>query len=808
MLKNYIVIAFRQMMKNKLYVAINTIGLVVGLAIYLFGTVLVEYERSHDLFFANSDRIYTAGSLFGPTANIGVAETDGIYTAFAPFIDSEIEEVEEIARVVGETYLLSHENKHFYQYIRFADPALLKIFDFEYLEGDESAFDDPTGAILNKATAFKYFGDQPALGKVLTLDHDVSLRVTAVIAELPVNTHFNSTLFSQGPVEVMAPLQVLNRTRDYDLAGNFNNLSSGDNTYMLLAPGKDREWLQQSLNGVYERHFPEDSWDFISGINVRPLVEANTLIWDAAGLPVLDSIRLLGLLVLIVAIVNYTNLATAQSLGRSREIGLRKTMGATRGQLVAQFLVESLCIASIAMVIALALIEVAVPAFNTALSKGLVLNYISLAPWFVLTTLAVGIIAGAYPAFLITRATPIDALRDGGKRSSKGGAFRSSMLVLQFSISIFMLAMVMVMYLQNQKIEESSNIYPKSKIIVLNRLKVDAIQERLETLRNELLEIPSVESVAYSSQIPFEGSNSAFTVTPEMGDEDQSMLLTQIIVDDQFLKNYDIPLLAGRQLDREIAADTMVEDVLTVNVILNELAVRQLGLGTPQEAIGRVFYDIARSRESTAFTVVGVTPDQNFQGFHNEIKPTAFYVEPVWFRYGSIKVSGAEMATTLTAIESVWDELIPDYPIQTTFLEDDFRESFDVYTSLSSVFGGFAFIAMSLSLIGLFGLAAFMAEVRTKEIGVRKVMGASTVQIVRLLIWQFSKPVMWALLIALPAAYLASGVFLQFFAERIALTEAIVVGSGLLGVLFAWLIVGVHAYRIAQSNPINALRHE
>ena len=318
MLKNYFVIALRQMRKNKLYVCINTVGLVVGLAIYLFGTLLVEYERSHDMFFANADRIYTAGSIFGPTANIGVAETDGIYTAFAPFIDSEIEEVEEIARVVGERFLLSHDDKHFYQFIRFADPALLKIFDFQYLEGDERAFEDPTALVLSKAIAVKYFGDQPALGRVLTLDHGVSLRVAAVIEELPVNTHFNSTLFGNGPIEVIAPLQALNRATDYDLAGNFNNLSTGDLTYMLLAPGKDQAWLQQSLNGVYERHFPEDSRDFITGVNVRPLVEANTMLWDAVGLPVLDSIRLLGLLVLIVAIVNYTNLATAQSLGRSR----------------------------------------------------------------------------------------------------------------------------------------------------------------------------------------------------------------------------------------------------------------------------------------------------------------------------------------------------------------------------------------------------------------------------------------------------------------------------------------------------------
>ena len=808
MLKNYFIIAWRQLLKNKLYASINTIGLTVGLAVYIFGSMLVSYERSHDLFYANADRIYTVGSLFGPTANIGIGETDGIYTAFAPFIDAEIEEVEEIARTVGAEFLISVEDAHFYQQVRFADPAFLKIFDFEYLEGDASALDDPSGVLLNKATARKFFGDKPALGQVLTLDHDVSLHVSAVIEELPSNTHFSSSLMSEGGLEVVAPLQALHRANDYDLAGNFNNLSSGDYTYLLLAQDKDRSWLQQSLDGIYDRHFPEDGREFITGLNVRPLVEANTILWDAVGLPVLDTIRLLGFLVLVVAIVNYTNLATAQSLGRNREIGLRKTMGASQRQLVTQFLVESLCVATLAMVISIALLEIVVPIFNTSLDKDLALNYFELLPWFILTTVGVGLVSGAYPAYLITRTSPINALRDSGIKGAKGGRFRSIMLVLQFSISIFMLAMVLVMFLQNRKIEESRHIYPTTKIIALKRLDVESIQSRLETLRNELLNIPGVEKVAYSSMLPFQQSNSAFGVGPVAGDEDQSMLMTQVIVDSHFLSTYNIPLLAGRTLSDDISADTVRDGLAVANVILNELGAQQLGFGTPAEAVGRVFYDFSESREPRAYTVVGVTPNQNFQGFHNQIKPTAFYIYPPRLRFGSIRVNNVGMAETLQSVETVWEDLITDYPMQSAFLEDDFQESFEVYTGLSFVVGGFAFVAMALSMIGLFGLAAFMTETRTKEIGVRKVMGASITQIARLLIWQLSRPVLWALLFALPTAYFASGMLLRFFAERITMTAAIVAGAGVVAVLFAWMIVGIHALRIARANPIKALRYE
>ncbi len=808
MIKNYFVIAFRQLLKNKLYAAINVLGLVVGLAFFLFGILLVAYERSHDTAWANTERIFTAGTLFGPSANIGVGETDGIYTAFAPFIDAEIEEVEEIARTVGREFLLSHENDHFYERVRFADPALTKIFDFTYIEGDETALNDPSGVVLTRSTAEKFFGDESALGRTLTLDHNVALNVTAVIEDMAKNTHFSSSIIGSGGLEVLAPLQALNRATEYDLAGNFNNLSSGDFTYMLLDANKDRDWLQQSINGVFDRHFPDDSREFIEGINVRPLVEANTILWDAVGLPILDSIRLLGLLVLIVAIVNYTNLATAQSLGRSREIGLRKTMGGSRGQLIAQFLVESLCVAAIAMVIALVLIALFVPVFNSASDKGLTIPYLSLAPWFVLTAVAVGLVAGAYPAYLITRASPIDALRDGNKRGGKGGIFRNLMLVVQFSISIFMLALVMVMSLQNNKIAESAESYPKSQLIVLKRLNVESIRNKLDTLRNELMNVPGIENVTFSTLIPYEQSNSSFGASPVRGDEDQSMLINQVLVDEHFLATYNIPLIEGRNLDRSVGNDTVREGVSAANVIVNELAARQLGFGTANEALGETFYDFAESREPRAYTIVGVMPDQNFQGFHNQIKPTVFFMMQNSARLGSVRVEGIAMASALQAVEEVWEDLINDYPIQTDFLEDDFQESFEIYTGLSTILAGFAFVAMALSLIGLFGLAAFMAETRTKEIGVRKVMGASIPQIARLLIWQFSRPVMWALLFALPAAYFASGQFLSFFADRIAFPEGIVVTAGVASVAFAWVIVGIHAFRIARANPIHALRYE
>lgn len=808
MLKNYVLIAWRQLVKNKLYASINILGLVVGLGVFLFSTLLVVYERSHDLFFENADRTFTVGSLFSPAANIGVSESDGIYTAFAPLIEAEVADVQAVARTVGREFLLSVDDADYYQDIVFADPSLLQIFDFTYLQGDTRALEDPTGVLLTRDMAAKLFGAGDVLGRTIELDHDHTLHVTAVIENLPPNTHLVGGMFGRQGFDVVAPLEALNNISGYDLAGNFNNLSSGDFTYLLMPEGTRKTDLQPQLDAVFDRHFPDQGREVVSGIKVRKLVEAHNVLWDAVGMPILETVSVLGLLVLLVAIVNYTNLATAQSLGRSREIGLRKTMGASRSQLIIQFLVESLFVVLISMVFAVALIELVLPVFNTATDKGLVLDYVRILPWLLLTTVAVGLLAGSYPAYLITQAAPIDTLRAGGAGGARGGLFRSLMLGLQFSITILMLAMVCVMVLQNQKIERSAEIYPKSQIVTLDRLGVDSIQARLETLRTELERLPAVTRVGYVSQLPYEGSNSSFNASLEPGSEADDFLINHIIVDEGFLDTFDVPLLAGRFLQMEIAADTITEGALSANVVVNELALERLGIAGPEAALGQVFYERRSDSEPRALTIVGVIPDQNYQGFHNQIKPTIFRMDPKRFYYGAIRVENVAMGLAMTEVEEVWDSVIPDYPIQSAFLDDEFNETFRVYQSLSNVLAGFAGVALVLSLIGLFGLAAFMAAGRTKEIGVRKVMGASTARIVRLLVWQFSRPVLWALLLALPLAYIAANAYLQFFADRITYTGPIVGLAGAGSVLLAWSIVAVHAFRVARENPIHALRYE
>lgn len=811
MIQNYLVVAWRHILKNKLYASINILGLMVGLSVFIFGILLVRYETGHDSFWKNADRIYTAGTVFSPeaAANIGVRLTDGIYYGFGPKVVADVPEMEAVARTIRSEFLISVDPDEYYQSVIFADPALLEIFDLQYIHGDNQVLNDPSSILLTRSAAIKFFGTTDVMGRTMTLDHDNALFVRAVVEDLPASTHFNSSLMTEGQFEVIAPVSAFVRITEFQVDDDYGNLSMGNLTYLMPPASKDMAWVQNQMDGVFQAHYPDLNEGFITELQVRPVSEVNTILQDAIGMPILDSIRVLGFLVLVVAIVNYTNLATAQSMSRAREVGLRKTMGAARSQLLAQFLVESLCIVAIAILFALALLELMIPLFNEALDRQISIAYADMLPFIVITTVTVGIVSGLYPAYLITRASPIDALAEG-KHKTGGGLFRSLMLGLQFTISIFMLAMVMIVFFQNKKVEDASNLYPRSQILTLQRLNIDSIQERFETLRRELKAIPGVEQVSFSSQLPYQQSSSQFGVSTTRGDDSNQQLIMSVLIDDHFLATYDIPLLAGRNLGREVAADILAPEGSTeANVIVNELLLETLGFGSPESALGAQFWDNPDSREPRAYNIVGVVPDQNFQGFHNQIKPMIFQHQPTGMQYGSVRISGGvAMNQTLQQIEGVWDELITDYPIQTEFLDETFADTFKVYNAMTKALGGFATVALTLSMIGLFGLAAFMAQSRTREIGIRKVMGASIPQIVRLLVWQFSRPVMWALLIALPLAYFASNTYLNFFAERINVQGAIVLLAGILAVLFSWTIVALHAMRVARANPVLALRYE
>ena len=806
---NNVKIALRNLRKNKGFAAINITGLAIGLTIYVFGGLIVEYELTHDMFFKNAGRTYTIGATASPELNVGIERFNAVQSAVGPAIEANIPDVEAVARTIASEYLLGMGDDRFYETIRFADPAFLDIFDFEYLHGDTNSLDKPDSLMITESAAIKYFGKTDAVGEIVTLDNEFDFYVAAVIADLPLNTHFVSSPVENAGFQFVAPIQALARIADFDVAGDWNNLSLDNLTYVMLPPGLDGDWLKSQMDSLYDRIVDEEHRRVIASFEVAPLSGANTAIWDLIGLPVISVVSLLSFLVLVVACVNYTNLATAQSLGRSREVGMRKTMGANQRQLLTQFLVESVVITTIAMVIALAALEIIIPLLNNAANKSLAIDYLRTLPWLVATTIVVGLLAGLYPAWLITRASPIDALRDAARKGRKGSRMRSLMIGAQFAISAFMLALVAIVFMQNEKVKESSYEFPRSEIYTLTRLNVESIRDRLETLRHELEALPNVDGVAYASQVPYEQNNSSRMVSIEPGDEAGRFSLQYMSMSPEFLDTYDMRLLSGRKLSRDIANDAEREGSETVNVIVNEMALDKLGISSPAEAIGKRFYNYDEEEGAVPeFVIVGVAPTQNITGLFNADKPWMYFYNPDIIRVGSVRITGGNMMDVVAQIEEVWDRVIPDYPMQGRFLDDTFNDIYNILKYMNMALAGFAFIAFALALIGLFGLAAFMATQRTKEIGVRKVLGANSLQIARLLVWQFSTPVLWALAIALPAAYFASSGYLNFFADRIQTTIPILAAAGLVATLLAWGTVAGHAIRIARANPVLALRYE
>ena len=804
---NNVKVALRHLRKHKLFALMNISGLAIGLVIFVFGGLLVSYERNHDSFFANVDRIYTIGATAAPGLNVGIDKLNTMYSAIGPMIEAQISDVERVARTIGQEYLVTRGEDGFYDQIHFADPALLDIFDLQYVHGDKSALDDASGVMFTESTAIRYFGHTDVVGEIITLDNEFDFRVTAVVRDVPRNSHFNSMMVGGNELEIMMPIRALTRMEDFDEAGNFNNLSLGNYTYVLIPEHLDQEWLQAQMDALYERSLPDSNKEDLANFWVVPLSHANLSIWDAFGLPVVTVIQLLSFLVLLVACVNYTNLATAQSLGRSREVGMRKTMGAGRGQLLIQFLVESLVIAALAMVMAIAILEIIIPLFNNATNKVLTLDYLATLPFLTLTVFLVGIGAGLYPAWLITRATPIEALRDTARKGKKGTRMRAIMIGAQFAISAFMLSVVSIVFVQNQKVQEDSYVFPRSEIYVLQRLGVDSIQERLDTLRTELEALPNVESVSYSSQVPYEQNNSGNNVTRIDGDDAGKFVMQWLRMSPEFLDSYDIPILAGRNFSEDRPTDLRTSETVVANVLINELAAQRLGFENPEDAVNQRFYNIEGDSTLEEYVIIGVVPTQNITGLFNSLKPWMYFYDDR-LRIGSVRISGGNMMETIGQVEDVWKDVMPDYPIQGRFLDEVFDDVYNILKLMNVSLAGFAMVALALALFGLFGLAAFMAAQRTKEIGVRKVMGASAPQIARLLVWQFSRPVLWALLIALPIAYLASQTYLNFFSERIVTTIPILIVSGVIAIIFAWGTVAAHAVRIARSNPIKALRYE
>lgn len=795
-------IALRNLRKNKLFCLINIGGLAIGLTIFVFAGVLADYENQKDMFFENSSRIYIAGIIPGRKLSNSSQPVPYNYTALGPIIDSQMADVEATARIMHQRYVLSTGVDGNYENVAFSDPSLTKVFNFEYLYGDQSALSDPYALILTESAAIRLFGESNALDQVVSFNNEESFRVAAVIKDFPKNSSFNDR-----GVEIFAPIAALSTLQNFSIEGSWLNISSDNITYILLPEHLNQQWLLPQLETIYANHAPPADRELITGFYAEPLDAKEALM----GVPVYMLVQLPGLLILFLACINYTNLATAQSLNRSREIGMRKTLGASQAQLVWQFLTESILVAGAAMLLAIAIIELLLPLQNNFANQDVQLNYSKTLPWLLTTTLLVGLASGIYPAWLITKTSATDALRDLVDRGKNGISLRTVLIGCQLTVSIFVLALAAIVYMQGQKVEQTSNQnFPLSEIYTLQALDSGEASINLDLLKSELAALPLVESVAFSSSTPYDTNNWNQLVSTEEGNQATNFRIIRQEVTPEFFDVYEIPFLAGRNLNENVTNDTFQRDIsTTLNVVVTDRILPMIGATTSQEAINSRLYMTADNSVLKEFVIVGVIsmPSFNIVEDANQKQPWFFNMGP-GLDLGSIRFVKGSESEIAQEIEVVWKKIAPELPIQGRFLRDLFEDSYRDFQLVNLALVVFTCIALFLALIGLFGLAAFIAERRTKEIGVRKALGASTNQIVKLLAWKILTPVKWALLFALPAAFIVSNFFLNFFSDRINPPILILILSGALSVFLAWATIAGQAYRVARAKPITALRYE
>ncbi|GAA6152571.1 ABC transporter permease [Pseudoteredinibacter isoporae] len=808
MIFSYITIALRNLFKHKLFALINIIGLTLGLLIFMFSVLLAGYEKNHDHMFDKRERIFTLASKFAPTSGEAIGLYPDSATAYGPLIRARLPELEAVARAVHRIKQFTVDNNSYYLGARFVDSDFTRIFNFTYIHGDASALDHPNGLILTRSFAERLFGRADVLGRQMKVEQTLPLQVTAVIEDIAPDSHLNSDMRPKYELGVIASYRALTQISKLTEEGEMGNNSAA--IYVLLPTHRDRAWLQQEADAMFDKHTPDEARKSTEALRVRPLIMSNTMVWDALGFPVLIAAQVLGLMILIIAALNYTNLAAAQSLGRIREVGLRKALGASRKQLLQQFLIESLTLASFSMLLALAAIEWLVPLYNSGTGKAVDLNYAQILPYAIGVTLLVGLGAGAYPAYQISRHHPIECLR--GAANGAGGKqwFRNILITAQFSLSIFMLAMVMVVYFQNQKIQELSSSFNKNDTLVLERLDIDGIVPKQKALKQQLLNQEGVAAASLSSAVPFHSAGHYRDVSKQAGDEAGQFDIAFVSVDFDYLLNYRQQLLAGRWFDEQRSQDVFEDDRAIVNVIVNQRLLDKLGISRADAAIGQTFYKIYDEKypKERQYQIIGVVADSYFFGVHQPIPPTGFMVRPQTYKYLSVHLVPEFRQQGVLNTESTWKSLIPNYPIQSKFLDYYFRLFYRIAEGINAVITGFAGIALMLSLIGLFGLAAFMAQRRTREIGIRKVLGASLGQVISLLVWQISKPVLWSVLLAVPLSYLAAGLYIDFYPEAIRSILPFVAFAVAIAVLMAWSIVAVHAWRVARQRPVQSLRYE
>ncbi len=806
MFRNYLKIAWRNLVRNRAYSAINIIGLALGLATCLLIMLFVLDELSYDRFNEKADRIVRV--VFRGFIQGGKMNEAHVMPPVAQTLKADYPEVLESTRLrQGGAPLITVGDKTFKDdAIVYVDSNFFQVFTLPLLQGDaKTALIRPNTAVITQAMARKYFGNDNPVGKIVSVkDWKVTYQITGVIEKVPTNSHFHFDLFVS-----MA---------SFPDAKSNSWMNSEFYTYLVLPKSYDYRQLEAKMPQVVERYMAPQLQQAMGmtlaqfrqkgndiGLFLEPLTDIHLHSNMTMNLEAGSDIRYVyifgavALFMLLIACINFMNLSTAGASKRAKEVGIRKVLGSVKMALANQFLIESLLLTAIAMLLAIGLVYIALPLFNQLAGKELTLNFMAnawLLPGLLLSGLLVGVLAGSYPAFFLSSFKPIAVLKGTFTSSQNSIGLRSGLVVFQFFISISLMVGATVVYRQLSYIQNKKLGYDKDQVLVLPETWL--LGKKEDVFRNQIMQDPRVVNVSTSGYLPAGPSNNNnFTVYPETNST-QLIKTLRYDVDYNYIPTLGMQLATGRNFSQEYGTDSS-------GVILNETAVRAMGWG--ENGLGHTITNANNEGRKATYRVIGVVKDFHFKSMHEQIAPL---IMVLGHNSGTVivKVKTKDISGLLVSLKQQWNQLMADAPFAYSFLDERFMSTYRAEQKIGSILGIFAGLTIFVACLGLFGLATFTAEQRTKEIGVRKVLGASVASIVTLLSRDFLKLVLIAIVIASPIAWYAMNRWLQDFAYKIDIEWWVFVGAGLLAVGIALLTVSFQSVKAALMNPVNSLRSE
>ncbi|WP_421918313.1 ABC transporter permease [Marinifilum sp.] len=811
MLKNFLITIIRNFNRNKFYTVLNVTGLSVGLTCAILIVLFIQEELSYDKYNVNHKRIVRLASDFKLNGKRDRVATTPI--PFGPTFKQEFPEVEQFVRVRGSGgQQFRYQDKEFYEErIPYIDSSVFKVFSYKLLQGDpDKALSEPYSIVLNQSLAKKYFGDEDPIGKVLIVGEKRSFTVTGVMEDIPGNSHFRFRgFYSMKTLEVLLGTEQFNSTEPISF-WSFNNY-----TYLLLKENSQVEAITEKFP-LYYRKYMKTLGDQL-GIDYTLIVQKladihlkSDLQWDAptGNIKYIFILSAIAFFILSIAGINYMNMATARSTKRAREVGVRKVVGAHRDTLVRQFLMESLSLTVLALVIAIIVVELILPFFNDLVDKELVLS-ISDTPeiiiFSVVLALVLGVVSGSYPAFYLSSFHPAVILKGSTIKGKAGSLLRKLLVVSQFTISAIMISGTIIVGIQLNYMNNKDMGFGKEDVLV-SIVRDSLMRTKIQPLKEELRKNPNINSVATSNTlIGFDGSKTVHMYEGEEGMEEYALNFS--VIDFDYLDMMHMKIIQGRKFDRNIASDT------SSAFIVNQAAARKFNWN--ENAVGKklqlgVEFEGGEDDDIMKGEVIGVVADFHYRPLRENIEPINFLVSENanYRRVMYVKLNQKNREETLRYIEKVWNEFSHGMAFNYVFLDEKLRENYDSEVRLTWIFSIFSFISILIASLGLFGLSSFMAEQRTKELGVRKVLGASVNQLVNLLTKEFVKLVLIANIIAIPIAYWVMHVWLNDFSYRIQISWWIFLLTIMISLVIGICTVAWQSFKAASSDPVNAIKYE